>query len=279
MSYTANVYNVMLASPSDVSEERKAATDIILDWNNINTMTRKIVLMPIKWESNSIPSMGGRPQEIINKQLLENADLLIGIFWTRIGTSTGKAISGTVEEIENHIKSGKPAMLYFSTKPAVPDSIDSEQYAAVKKIKKEFQSQGLYAEFESLDDFKNKFSRNLSMIVNENNLFSGYNNAIIPVIENKNLKLIQSLSSDAKNLLIEASKDKNGKILKFDGREGIIIETNNIKFIQPGQVREEAKWRLIFDDLINLKLIEHSQIKTYRLTAIGYELVDLLLNT
>lgn len=116
----------MIASPGDVSEERKVAREVILDWNNIHSFSRKIVLMPISWELNTFPSMGERPQEIINAQILNDADILIGIFWTRIGSPTGKAPSGTVEEIEAHINSRKSAMLYFSNQPVVASSIDND---------------------------------------------------------------------------------------------------------------------------------------------------------
>jgi hypothetical protein len=32
--------------------------------------------------------MGDEPQKIINKRILKDADLLVGIFWTRLGTPT-----------------------------------------------------------------------------------------------------------------------------------------------------------------------------------------------
>jgi hypothetical protein len=32
---------------------------------------------------------------------VESGDILMGVFWTRLGTPTGKAPSGTVEEIEH----------------------------------------------------------------------------------------------------------------------------------------------------------------------------------
>ena len=73
--------------------------------------------------------MGGRAQEILNKQILERCDLLVGIFWTRIGTETGGYISGTVEEIEKHVASKKPAMLYFYGQPVEEGIVDKEQYS------------------------------------------------------------------------------------------------------------------------------------------------------
>jgi hypothetical protein len=125
VSYTANVINVMIASPSDVPQERLIVRDVISEWNTIHAKDKKTVLMPIGWETHSVPDTGDRPQAIISGQLLKDADLLVAMFWTRIGSPTGAARSGTVEEIEEHIGAGKPAMIYFSSAPVRPDSIDS----------------------------------------------------------------------------------------------------------------------------------------------------------
>ena len=50
----------------------------------------------------------------LNDQLVDRCDILVGMFWTKLGTSTGVAASGTVEEIDRFVAAGKPAMLYFS---------------------------------------------------------------------------------------------------------------------------------------------------------------------
>ena len=42
------------------------------------------------------------------------------MFWTKLGTPTGVADSGTVEEIDQFVEANKPAMLYFSSRPAGP---------------------------------------------------------------------------------------------------------------------------------------------------------------
>ena len=69
--------------------------------------------MPVRWETHAHPVTGTRPQGAINDQLVAQADLLVGMFWTKIGTSTGVAVSGTAEEIDKIVAAGKPAMLYF----------------------------------------------------------------------------------------------------------------------------------------------------------------------
>ena len=114
VTYAATVVKVMIASPSDVLEERRVIREAIDVWNTINADDRKIVLMPLGWETHSSPEMGDRPQAIINEQLLKDADLLVAVFWTRLGSPTGTAPSGTVEEIEKHLAASKPAMIYFS---------------------------------------------------------------------------------------------------------------------------------------------------------------------
>lgn len=155
----------MIASPGDVSQERRLIRDVIEEWNTIHAEDTRIVLMPVGWETHSSPAMGDRAQGIINKQLLEQADLLVAVFWTRLGSPTGITNSGTVEEIERHIAAGKPAMLYFSSVPVRPDSVDADQYLALRAFKDSCKAQGLIEEYGELTEFRGKFSRQLAQTV------------------------------------------------------------------------------------------------------------------
>ncbi|WP_442507241.1 hypothetical protein SH528x_006147 [Novipirellula sp. SH528] len=163
--YSADVLKVMIASPGDVAAERQTARDVIYEWNCIHSEDRALVLMPVGWETHSAPSMGDRPQAIINKEVLMNCDLLVAVFWTRIGSPTGVAASGTVEEIEEHLNAGKPAMIYFSSTPVRPDSVDEAQYSALKEFKQECYAKGLVESYESLAEFRDKFSRQLTQTI------------------------------------------------------------------------------------------------------------------
>src|SRR6266446_5603639 len=100
MPYDSRVYRVLIASPSDVIEEREIAIRVIQDWNNLNSHTRRLVILPLRWETHAAPEYNIRPQEAINRQIVDDCDLLIGVFWTKLGTPTGDADSGTLEEIE-----------------------------------------------------------------------------------------------------------------------------------------------------------------------------------
>jgi len=85
----------MVASPSDVSQERVIVRDVIAEWNAVHAKDRKTVLIPLGWETHATPEMGDRPQAIISGQLLKDADLRVAMFWTRKGSPTGVANSGT----------------------------------------------------------------------------------------------------------------------------------------------------------------------------------------
>jgi hypothetical protein len=161
MTYQANVYRVMLASPSDVKEERAEFPRILDTWNALHSAHEKAVILPVKWETHSTPEMGDRPQAIINKQLVNESDILVGVFWTKLGTPTGTAASGSVEEVEEFHSQGKPILLYFSNAPVVADSINIEQYKLLKDYRDKCFAEGLVATYDSVGEFRDLLLRHL----------------------------------------------------------------------------------------------------------------------
>jgi hypothetical protein len=167
MPFDARVFQIFIASPGDVSEERGIATEVIQRWNDLNAREKSLVSLPLRWETHSSPELGARPQAVINRQVLEQCDLLIGIFWTRLGTPTGESQSGTVEEIEQAGKSGKPIMLYFSNAMVNPDTIDLDEYRRLKEFRNKTYPQGLVETYGSLTEFRDKLSGQLSIKVRD----------------------------------------------------------------------------------------------------------------
>jgi hypothetical protein len=161
MTYRANVYRVMLASPSDVKEERIEFSRVLETWNALHSLHERAVILPVKWETHSTPEMGDRPQEIINNQLIRDSDILVGVFWTRLGTPTGKAASGSVEEVEEFCQQGKPVLLYFSSAPVVADSINIKQYETLKEFREKCFQEGLVSTYNSVEEFRDLLSRHL----------------------------------------------------------------------------------------------------------------------
>lgn len=163
MSFSAKVFRVMIASPSDVSEERDVAVQTIQEWNNLNSPERQVVLLPVRWESHAAPEYGRRPQEIINRQVVDYCDILVGIFWSRIGSPTGEADSGTVEEIERIASAGKVVMLYFSQAKQDLDKIDTDQLTKLRAFKEKTLPGALVENYSGIVEFKEKLSRQLEI--------------------------------------------------------------------------------------------------------------------
>lgn len=120
-------------------------------WNSANTPGRGFVLHPLRWETDSVPLLGHHPQAILNEQLLAKADIVVALFGSRVGTETQNSISGTVEEIEGAVESGKPVHLYFSEAPH-PADVDLAQLQALRDFRAALQERGLYGSFENEDE-------------------------------------------------------------------------------------------------------------------------------
>jgi hypothetical protein len=277
--YKANVYNVMIASPSDVLKERNIASEVVYYWNTLNSQKNRIVLLPICWETHSAPLMGERAQEVINKLVTDKADLLVGIFWTRIGTKTGDFESGTIEEIERHIENGKPAMLYFSDAPVRLDSVDKDQYEKLQDFKKRCLSKGLVETFDSIEDFRDKLKQHISLTIDSNPYFevSIETHAEIPEQNSNPFEELSSiLSVKAKELLIDCAKtERSILLLKFIGNRFMLQADKAYK--GEGQ-RELAKWESVLNELESNDLIKDTSYKgeSFDLTNKGYEFADYL---
>ncbi len=162
MPFKSEAYRVLIASPSDLAEERAAAAHAIEEWNADHAAAEAVVLLPVKWETHALPETGVRPQGAINRQLVSNSDILIGMFWTKLGTHTGVAESGTVEEIDEFVSAGKPAMLYFSSRPIDPNKIDLTQHRKLRKFKEATYKTALVGAFTSPSSLKETLVRDLS---------------------------------------------------------------------------------------------------------------------
>src|ERR1017187_264384 len=167
MQTRSETYRVLIASPSDMVEERQAATAAVYEWNAQHAVAESVVLLPVKWESHTHPQAGIRPQEAINRQIVRDSDIVVGMFWTKLGTSTGVAESGAVEEIDQFIAAGKPALLYFSSRPIDPNKIDPKQHRKLKAFKASTYKKALVGGFSAVAELQQTLLRDLVRCVRE----------------------------------------------------------------------------------------------------------------
>jgi hypothetical protein len=166
MSYQAIIYRVLLSAPNDIVQEIRVVKESLDTWNIINSYTSKKYLELVHWSTHTYPKAGSSPQSIINKQIVNDADIIIALFWTRLGTATEDFESGTVEEIEKAISAGKSVMVYISKQPVLIDSVDIEQYNKVKEYLKSLKERVLYSEYSSQEELRELLIRHISQTIN-----------------------------------------------------------------------------------------------------------------
>jgi hypothetical protein len=165
MPRNTRCYEVLIASPGDVRAERQIIVECIEDWNAAHSSSSNVILQPRRWELDAYPELGDRPQEIINKQIVDSSDIVLGVFWHRIGTPTDKAESGTVEEIDHFVAAKRPVSLYFSQAP-VPMDHDAKQLSSVRDYKTRMRPEGVAFDFADIHEFRRMVSRHLALKMN-----------------------------------------------------------------------------------------------------------------
>jgi hypothetical protein len=161
MPFPANVFRVMIASPSDLREERKVVSSAMHDWNIEHGEDMGMMVLPSMWETDVEPAYGAPPQDFINHSIVDRCDILVGFFWKTLGTRTEGAASGTIEEIERVHARGKPVLLYFSRRPGDFGNVDTAQLEALRRFKDECKKKALYAEFETPGELAEMVRRHL----------------------------------------------------------------------------------------------------------------------
>lgn len=173
MPRVLNEITVLVASPSDVSEDRDVVRQVADQLNNDVLRVQGIQLSVISWESHAAPSFGSDPQDVINRQL-SDWDIFIGLLGTTFGTPTPRADSGTEEEFNRAYERWKDdssscrLMVYFSEVAVAPSAIDAEQLAKVQKFRDSLgRLGGLYWTYRSREDLRGSLHDHLMSHVHE----------------------------------------------------------------------------------------------------------------
>ncbi len=158
------VYKCFIASPGDTANEREVCDSVFQEINNTQGQQFNFRIESKKWENDARPSFGESAQDVINKQLVNNFQLFIGIMFTRFGIPTKVAESGTEEEFnlayEN--KDNVEIMFYFNDEKISPDDIDTDQLSKVNAFKSKLSDKGgLYSKYIGITDFENKLRKHL----------------------------------------------------------------------------------------------------------------------
>ena len=205
----------MIGAPSDIKEEVQIAKDVINEWNYVHTELHHKVLLPLHWSISAYPNSGKHPQKIINEQVVDKSDLLICIFGSKLGTPTDTDISGSVEEINEHLKAGKDVMIFFRKNLEIESLDDMQQVEKLLKFKESIKGNALFEEYEK-NSFKSILSQKLQLFLN-NTWFN-------PNYEPKEIELD----------VVEIKLDKSNLDIPYNGTaylsvDGIELDKCNIR--------------------------------------------------
>ena len=166
---------VFVASPGDVHDERGIVREVIEDVNRTSGQEKWNVLSVTGWETDARPSFGADPQFLVNEQIADMSqyDLFVGILWSRFGTPTPRARSGTEEEfnraVGEHRKHRRPEiMFYFRQSPT--NLTTREQIAQKDKVlefREKLQGGGLTWDYQDIEEFRRLFHKHLVMWLKE----------------------------------------------------------------------------------------------------------------
>ncbi len=104
-------------------------------------------------------------------------------------------------------------MIYFSSVPVRADSIEENQYKAVREFKRSIKDRGLYEGYDDPAEFRAKFSRQLAQKIIASFLSERDDSASTGTTDY--LAPVPAISPDASALLIEASSDPQGAVMNL----------------------------------------------------------------
>lgn len=165
MPFSGEIYPLLISSPGDVADDVDLVVNTVLRWNAIYGQEFGANVMPLHWTSHAAAEYGIRPQESLNEQLVEQADIVIALFWHRLGTDTGEAESGTVEEIEKGHGRGAHVAVLRCTRDIPPADLDSDQVQRLDSYLVGIQDQALILEYRNENVLRERVETILTRVV------------------------------------------------------------------------------------------------------------------
>ena len=170
---SSQILRIVVASPNDVKVEREIVEEVAEELNRGIAAVFGLRFEVIRWETDAFPGFHRQgPQALIDTRLrIEDSDLLVGIFWKRIGTPIHRANSGTEHEFQIAYQSwkttGRPQiMVYFNQKPYMPSSkAETDQQGRVFEFKDTFPEEGLWWPYKGKFQFEKSVRNHLTQFI------------------------------------------------------------------------------------------------------------------
>lgn len=169
------VLRVAVVSPGDVQKERNVLDAVVAEINDGIAGHLGLDLKLWRWEKDAYPDFHGEGAQGHIDQLMrvKDADIVLGIFWTRFGSPVADAKSGTEHELRLAYASWKETrsphiMLYFNEQARKPKDIDLTQLQAVIEFKHEMQGKALVRPYPNSSKFADIVRKDLTALLRQN---------------------------------------------------------------------------------------------------------------
>jgi len=150
------VFRLFVIGPSDIEDEREIVKAAIDEVNVLARSAYGVSFEYVGWDTDALNTTGVDAQDVINTSIDDNYDAVLGFLWTRFGTPTGRALSGTEEEYKramSRFEAGEiKHILWFIRKdPIVPSDLDVDQYIKLTKFIEKIRGNSLTLDYRISD--------------------------------------------------------------------------------------------------------------------------------
>lgn len=253
MAQSVTLYNLLISCPGDVKDEVTLIKTAVDEFNELYAEPLGVTIKTRHWSKSSYAQSGGKPQALLNEQFVNKCDAAVAIFWTKFGSPTDEYGSGTEEEIEKMLQSGKQVFMYFSDKPVAPSQMSDEHYKKIQAFREKYKDRGIYFTYSTDEEFKKLFFAHLSM-----HFLSDKKIKDIASERRSNLKLIgidenAKLSEDASvyrfkpnvkttmEEYIDSIRAMYQEIAGIDVGERTLVGASGFHFLRPVDIDEDEK--------------------------------------
>ena len=169
----ARVVRVVAVSPSDVQAERDRLEAVVDELNRGVAQERGCLLSLWRWETDAHPGFHVQgPQGLIDQAMdIEDADVVVGVFWKRFGTPTSVAGSGTEHELRRAWTAWQQrrrphVMVYFCDRKHRPsDTTEAAQLQRLLSFREALPKEQLWWRYVTVGDFERAVRQHLTAFV------------------------------------------------------------------------------------------------------------------
>ena len=162
---------VFISSPGEVEAEREKVKRAVRSLDLTIGDSHGVAISALDWEDFTPPDRAVDPQDNINRHT-RPYEIFVCITWKRMGTPTGRAVSGTAEEFDRAVEAANsggifPRILAYSRmSPVEPTDEVWDQLERVLDFRRTMEQANVQARrYDSVEDFYEYFRDDLYMHV------------------------------------------------------------------------------------------------------------------